>query len=103
MTSDNDIEEYVSGHYNPNLATPEEYMSNTHWGSGERQRVAFERANEIYDAQQNVTVQEEQEIESAQEQQQEENKELTQEEEGEGLFDRASKFIQDVLRGLFGQ
>ena len=113
MTSDKDIELYVSQHYNPDIASPEEYMQSTNWGSGSRQAVAYKEAQRIYDdylrnkgvsdeeiqeQKERLEAQEQQDIEENAQQQQNPEEDL---EENENFFSRAGKYLYGILRGIF--
>lgn len=104
MTSDKDIEEYVTNTYNPHIQTPEEYMNSTNWGSGERQRVAFNRAQDLYDLipeEEKETEQQEPEQETPTDGQGEGQQEEEQEEE-QNIFEKIYTLGKDFLNGLFG-
>lgn len=49
MVSDKDIESYTVSHYRPSQMTPQQYMQQTHWGSGVRQKIAYDEANRLYE------------------------------------------------------
>lgn len=114
MTSDRDIEEYTTQHYNPNKQTPEEWINSTSWGSEARAQVSLNRAEEMYkainpdelteyeleqqrlEAQEGADIQEEQERLDAQEQEQQE------EQEQQNPINRAANFVRNWIRGIFG-